>query len=1363
MILLALLASAGVSLAGHWLPEAPVELDPGEPWLLEQSGGSRRLLSLTPAEVHVEAWSEGVRVPLQVGPGDTLLIPAAATSRTLEITVSSQAEARWWRETDEGESARWDDYTAELARWAEHGGPIPEAPRDIPGLRLQWEARRAAMEALYELDPALLVQAAVLELDTIRTISPPSHATRTVQSVTLEAGGTAELEIEGPGRISLITRAAIGAQPYRRYGIRSGLSHEPLVLREFFTTEATAPDEETGLEAATGWGWPRTAQLTIPAGRHRLRLELPAGEGPEEAGPVELEVELARRRPSIDLARHSFPHLSPLGPRRPTEGPVGQLETAHLTGVGDVVSLAKALLETKAQPLAVARLIEHLPDGAEARAVWDAYPPTSLSAYALARRWIERGDVDPSVLILHAQLLPDDPELLAALADGLPWGFLRPRGRAIRMLAGLERPAIDDTRWTQLRPAHGVVRQRIEGTGGGIQRVGLDAGDSVDVVLPEPAREGRFPVLRLQADLDTRYRVDGVLHEGRGQLDEALAPGLHTVSVEQGRLWVMDAHLAVGGKPYRDKAAGPLPNRWVLPDPGAPGEIEVIAWGRPGSIFVATDDGATHELRLREQPGGAAMVNTSLPVGAHARELVIEGDVATLAAVALRRNNVEPEPELPSPWPDPLATLSDASRAMLSTRDPHQLARYRLERATAKAALGLVASSQREAQSVAATPSATPELRAQGKAIYRSTSPPVLTSDVPGPTTVDAALAMAGRHAERFAGCAELSAVAAALTPPLSWPVHREAAECLLADGDVVSAWREASAAGDQGRIARLRIASAGDWVPITRMDRNGGTVSIGKGRTGPDSADGVYELVQELSLGAPWQVHEYSVLRRRSADTLRLEGEGELALELLCKDEADAVEPEPCQFPVVIDGARRMVEVPESTIVRVVEALPPGAHSVSIGPVLQQGRALVVRSQLDGELIPPQAEFTAHLVGHTGAMVTVAGESLVRVRLQRGGPLTVSDGREQHQVEDWIILALEGEAPRSIAIDGPHDAAFTVTRLIPCDWVEPALPPLPPQLETNTPDPIAEAATARWMREAAQRGRAPIEPIGSAGTLTAWGDTGDDASGIRDTVQHYPFLGAGAGWYQRLDGTEHWFRASAYGRLGIGGVPGAHMDGAWAWGPGAGLLSVAASLAGSGGTGHAKLESRYRHRLPLGPWWTLHPFASIHAGWYGASSVRVVDPLAWTEWAARHWAGYGLGSYLDWRPLRDGRVRLVADLDSNADWTLDRARFELRTDTMILPHAVLRLGPELGYRFQDADRDQAYWRFALRGGLGYGGYTDGGARWTMGAHLDWLPLEQFVEGGLKFAWEWSHRRGLRDHPPYDTVFSQAFDLPLDG
>jgi hypothetical protein len=1362
MILFALLASAGVSLAGHWLPEAPVELEAEQTWLLEQQGGSRRLLALEPADVHVEAWSQGVRVPLRAGPGGTLLIPAAATSRTLEITASSSAQARWWRESDQGESARWDDYTAAVARWAEHGGSLPAAPSAIPGLHLQWQARRAAMEALYELDAPLLVQAAVQELDGVRAISSPSHATRLVDSLVLEPGGRAEIEIEGPGRVSLITHAEIGAQPYRRYELRAGLSHEHQTVSEFFTTEASALDDETGEDRLTGWGWPRTAHVTVPAGRHRLRLETPAGESLWEEGHVRVDVELSRRRASLDLARHSFPHLSPPGPRRPVDGPVGRLEIAHLTGVGDVVALALELLETDAQPLAVARLIEHLPEGEEAQAVWEAYPPTPLTAYALAQRWIERGDVDPAELIQHAGLLPEDPELLASLADGLPWGFLRPRGRAIRMLAGLEEPEADDTRWTQLRPAHGMVRQRVEGTGGGIHRVGLEAGDAVEVVLPEPAREGRFPVLRLQADLRTRYRVDGVLHEGMGQLDEALAPGLHTVSVEKGRLWVMDAHLALGGRPYRDKAAGPLPNRWVLPDPGAPGELEVIAWGRVGSIFLATDDGAVQELRLREQPDGSAMVSTSLPIGAHARELVIEGEAATLATVAMRRNNVEPEPEIPSPWPDPLAALSDASRAMLTTRDPHQLANYRLERATAKAALGLVASSQREAQAVAATPSATPQQRAQGNAIYRSTSPPVLTSDVPGPTTVDAALAMAGKHAERFSDCAELSRVASALTPPLSWPVHREASECLLAEGDVVSAWREASLAGAQGRIARLRIAAAGDWQPITRMDRNGGTARLSKGRTGPDSADGVYDLVKELSLGAPWDPSEYSVIRRRSADTIRLEGEGELALELLCKDEADAVEPEPCQFPIVVDGQLQRVEVPESTIVRVVKQLPAGRHELSVGPVAQPGRALAVRSQLEGTLIPPQTEFTAHLLGHGGAMVTVAGQSLIRVRLQRGGPITVSDGREQHQVEDWVVLAIDGDEPRRIAIDGPHDAAFTITRLVPCDWVEPALPPLPPQLETNTPDPDAVAATTLWMSEAAQRGAAPIDPIGRAGTLTAWGDTGDDASGIRDAVQHYPYLGAGAGWYQRLDGTRHWFRASAYGRLGVGGVPGAHMDGAWAWGPGRGLLSVDGSLAGSGGTGHAKLQARYRHWLDLGPWWTLHPFASLHAGWYGPASIRVVDPLAWTEWAARHWAGYGLGTYLDWRPLRDGRVRLVADLDSNPDLTLDRARVQLRTDTLILPKAVLRFGPELGYRFQDADRDEAYWRFALRGGLGYGGYTDSGARWTMGGHVDWLPLEGFVEGGLEFAWEWSHRRGLRDHPPFDTVFSQSFDLPLD-
>lgn len=1345
-----LLLTLHAAWAGHWLPEPEVEIDEGTPWAMEQPANSRRLIRLAPGSTPVEAWVDGVRVPLVAGPADTLLVPAAASGRVVWIHSDDPVVIEWWRETSQGEAAAWDRYVTALSTWAEFGGEVPEAPVAIPSLRMEWAARRAAMVELDELDPALLVQCAMIELDGLRATTNASAATSALEPMVIGAGQRIELDVQGPGRAIIRNRASIGAEGYRRYQLHAGLQGGPTTVHRLFATEDA--------ENQPGWGWPREVVVPIPPGSHRVWYELDAHRDDELQ--LLIEPEIAERRPSLAAVRATFPHLREPGPRRATLGPVGRMEVAHLTGFGDVVALAEGLLGSPADDLARARLIEHQLDPDAALALYSSQPPTGITALALANRWIERQDLQPTILLEAAELLPPDPAVLAQLADGLPWGFLRPRGRAIRNLAGLEEPGVDDSRWTQLAPSQAKERIRVAGVGGGIHRVGVEPSTLVEVVLPEPAREGRFPVLRLSADEPTTYRIDGAIRRGSGKLDEALAPGLHTVSVESGRLFVLDAPLASGGLPYRDKAAGSLPNRWVLPDPGAPAEVEIVAWGEPGSILISTDDGAIHSLEIP----ATGEARGSLWVGASARQLIVEGASDTRVAIALRRNNTEPEVELPSPWPDPLETLSSASRAMIVTRDARQIADLRLQRAVSLGALGLIASSQREARAVAAMPEATPQQRAQGMALYRATTPPVHTAEVPGPITVDAALAWMERPPAGDVSCGTLSEIADSIVPPVSWAVHHAAAECLLDQGDAVGGWTEASLAGTLGRVARLRAASSGDWQPITRMDLNGGTRRVRLVRQGPDEADGLLSVVRELSLGAPWQPHEYSVLRERKTAALEFdsEDEGELTLELLCRDESFAVSPLPCSSSILVDGVPQSVEVPEASIVRRSFPLGAGAHRVEVGPLQDTGQALGVRAMVDDVPLPPSMELTAHLMGSRGARATVAAGSLLRLRVHAGGPVRVRVGDQINTVDDVAILAVPGHGAAVVAFDGPSQTLFTLSRLDPCVVTEPEPSSLPPPLDTNTTDPRALTATNRWMNEVAAVHAQVQQPMGRPGTLLAWGTAGDDATGVRDETSHYPYLGAGAGWLRRLEGSDHWFAVDASSRVGIGAQPGAHLDSSWTWAPGNELIEVDTSLGGSGGAGHVRLRAMARHRFTPGPWWTIHPYVAAHIGWYSASPQASVDPLAWSAWSAQHWTGATLGNHLDWRPLTDARLRLTADLDSNADFTLDRARVELRTDAMLLPLAVLRFGPELGYRFQDAHRSEAYWRLALKTGLSYAGYSERDARWTVSVRADWLPIESTLEGWLRFQWEWSRARGLRDHAPHTQVFSEAHDLPLE-
>jgi hypothetical protein len=1349
LVLLALQTAS----AGHWLPEPDIELDAGVPWAMEQPANSRRLIRLDPGSTLVEAWVDGVRVPLVNGPADTLLVPSASSGRVLSIRSDDPVTIEWWRETSQGEAAAWDRYTSALQTWAVIGGEVPEAPISIPSHRLEWAVRRAAMVELGELDTALLVQCALIEIDGLRSTTPASAATTLEEPTMLGAGQRTELDVIGPGRVTLRSRASIGAEGYRRYQLLAGVNDGPPAVHRLFATE--------DLEHQPGWGWPREVVVAIPPGSHRLWYEL----GPHRDAELLLEVvpEVARRRPSLAAARATFPTLREPGPRRATQGLLGQMEVAHLTGHGDVIALASELLGTPADDLARARLIEHQPDPTVALAIYESQPPTGVTAMALASRWIEHQDVQPAVLLEAAELLPPDPEMLAQLADGLPWGFLRPRGRVIRNLAGLEEPGVDDSRWTQLAPSRDKQRVRVPGVGGGVHRVGVEPSSFVEVVLPEPAREGRFPVLRLSADEPTTYRIDGAIRRGSGQLDEALAPGLHTVTVEQGRLFVLDAPLASGGLPYRDKAAGPLPNRWVLPDPGAPGEVEIVAWGDPGPILISADDGAIFSLEIPAEGPTAGEARASLWVGASARELIVEGSTRTRVAVALRRNNTEPEVELPSPWPDPLETLASSSQAMIVTRDAHQLADLRLRRAVSLGALGLIASSQREARAVAAMPEATPQQRAQGMAIYRSITPPVHTAEVPGPITVDAALAWMERPPVGDVSCGTLAEIADSIVPPVSWAVHHAAAECLLDQGDAVGAWMQASEAGTLGRVARLRAASSGDWQAITRMDLNGGTRRVRLVRDGPDDSDGLLAVVRELSLGAPWQPHEYSVLRDRKTAALEFDTEApeDLVLELLCRDESFSVSPLSCESTVLVDGVPFSLDIPEATIVRRSFPLEEGSHSVEVGPLQDTGQALAVRVLVGEAPLPPRLELTAHLVGPRGAKATVAAGSLLRVRVHAGGPLRVRVGDDISTIDDVAILAVPGRGAAMVAIDGPSRSLFTLSRLDPCVVTEPEPESLPPPLDTNTTDPRALTATNRWMNEVAAVHAEVQQPVGQPGTLLAWGTAGDDATGVRDATSHYPYLGAGGGWLQRLEGTRHWFAVDASSRVGIGAQPGAHLDSSWTWAPGNELIEVDTSLGGSGGAGHARLRAMARHRFIPGPWWTIQPYAAAHIGWYSASPSATVDPLAWSAWSAQHWTGATLGSHMDWRPLSDARLRLTADMDSNADFTPDRARIELRTDAMLLPLAVLRIGPELGYRFQDTHRSQAYWRLALKTGLSYAGYSQRNARWSVSVRADWLPIESTLEGWLRFQWEWSRARGMRDHAPHVQVFSEAYDLPL--
>ncbi|MFH1466613.1 MAG: hypothetical protein ABIO70_19665 [Pseudomonadota bacterium] len=1351
MIPLALLG-LGAALAGQWLPEVPVQVEPGSPWLLQQAGGVRSLLQVEPAGADLQVWCDGLRIPLKEGPGATWLLPADDLSRTIELRAEEPLTLRWWRESDQGEPQAWDRWERALHRWAEEGGELPPAPGALPARELEWRARRDAMEAAGELDPELLFLAALLEVEPVRARSWADHGPRLLAMEPLAQGEVRSLELTGPGVLTLRSRARMDAQPYRRYAlwvVRDGL---PQGEHALFTTE--------DVEGHPGWGFARGVSLTLPPGEHLVQVRLSEH---AESVFLSMEAEFEAARPSLQALLLGLPHARPLD-KRATHGPVGAMERAWLLGDPAAMDLARQLLGGPASDLARARLVEGLPEPADAVNAWQTGRMTPLTALALARRWRDRRDVDPAFLLEVAALLPPDPALLSELADALPQGFVRPRGRAIRSLAGFRSPGTDPSRWTQLAPEGARERLRVEGVGGGLDRVRVRAGMVATIQLPEPALEGHFPVLRMEAEAPVAYRVDGALREGLGTLDEALSPGDHQVEVERGALVLMDAALVLdGGEPMRDKAVGPLPNRWLLPDPGAPGELEVVAWGPGGRLVVSTDDGQVQELETEGGPDGApALTRAVLALGPQADALQVEGPEGVLVGVALRRNTGEEHPAVPGPWPDPIEYFHGASRAMVGQTDPRARAELRLQRAAAYHVLGLLVSAQREARAVAAMPDATPEQRAVGLALYQNTVPPVHTAEFPGPVTVDAALAWAQVPNPGADGCEDLVRIAGTLLPPVSWPVNAEASRCFLARGAAVDAWVQAAQAGPLGRVARLKAADAGDWHLVSRVDLDGGTFPRRVQRRPPEIADGLAATLQELSLGAPWGPTAYTVVRDDHLDAMGFTGEGELALALLCRDESFAVEPGPCHLPLVVDGARRDIEAPDSEVQTVTVPLGPGRHDVRIGPLEAPGQALAVYATLAGQPLPPQVQFTVHRLGSHGVRATVAGPTLLRVRAHEHGPVMVSlEGREV-QVDEDEIVPVTGLGPVRVAVTGSPEATVTLSALAVCHPEEPERPPLPRSLDHNLPQARAVQATDLWMREVATPPVVLREPMGQGGTIGAWVVAGDDATGMRDATVDYRYGGAGAGWYQRLDGRAHWLSVEGSGRASVDGAAGALLLGQWVHTPGPHQVRVQAEVAGSGGAGHAAARATWRYLRELNPWWSLQPYAHLHAGWWSGAPAGGVDPAAWSTWSAQHVLGLDLGVHADWRPLRDLRLRLYTELDGNPTFTPDGLHLGARLDALPWQGTWLLLGPNLTVRFPDPDHAQGYARAAFDLSLSHAWYPTRGRRWDVSGRATYYPFEGNVEGMLGVDLQLGPARGLRDQSPFDQVFTSALDLPLE-
>ena len=218
--------------------------------------------------------------------------------------------------------------------------------------------------------------------------------------------------------------------------------------------------------------------------------------------------------------------------------------------------------------------------------------------------------------------------------------------------------------------------------------------------------------------------------------------------------------------------------------------------------------------------------------------------------------------------------------------------------------------------------------------------------------------------------------------------------------------------------------------------------------------------------------------------------------------------------------------------------------------------------------------------------------------------------------------------------------------------------------------------------------------------------------------MQRYRYQSFEAQWLQRLGAHQDWISVQAQGRLSQDGAPGMQGELAWvrslndAW-----LFTTELDAGASGGAGHVQASAEARRRFHIGANWTTQPFLATHLGnWSDAPLVRV-DPLAWSYYDRDHFFGVGLGNWLDWRPLRDGRLRL-------------------------------------GLQGQTTARLQPNWAQS--------GYIGRQFRITLGVEGQWLPTVGTLDSLVQIQLQHSPARGLRDLSPTQMPFHSAFDLPED-
>lgn len=1330
-----------------WVPEPTVEL--ADELLLEQATHQRLLVRAEPADALLTLSSEGLLVPFQAGPDGTLVIPSAALSRTLTVTADQPVELELWREHHQPKPPAWDRYERALLHWIQDGGPLPEPPDGVHDLAQDWEVRRQAFSDTGSSE-RLLWATLILDLELERARSERDHPTTQLNPVELADSETHTWSVQGPAILRVETRVVLEGEPYRPYTI--GLVRDGTRYEGLHRTSAGEDPENPGL------GWVRSVEIRVPPGEHEILVHA-AG------APVQVDAQVLTLRPSWRAVKALNQLAQPKGPLNALE----EMERQRAMGL-DPHDYAQVLLEQDTltdatRLLALARIVRHHPSAQDALLAWETDPTDPLLAAALARRWQLLEDVDPTLFVAIPGALPADAELLADLADALNSPFLRPRGDAIRTLGHADQRGLTGSRWTAL-PSFGETEVVTSAQAPGIPRVLVQAGQEA-ILSFEADTPGRYPVLRMQADEATRFTLDGDARRGQGPLVEGMEAGEHRLSVSEGELLLLDPDVVAGGSRVFERQVSRMPAAFLIPEPGAPVRVGLLVEGS-GTLTVSTNDGASWTVVVPEPeiPGQASRVD--LPAGAWATRLYVDGPDDVRVAATMRRTTDAPILTLPDPGPDPLATLGQASVELVELLqqddpDPRDLARLRLIRAACYQALGFNGSARAEALLVVQLEGSSQLQRAQALASF----PPVPPAEAPGPQTAEAALSRI--EVLPPASAAGWHAQAESIDPQLAGVVFRRAASTWRLQGDVVQAWVAAEAAGDWGDLEQRRAESAGTWQALANVERGGGVVYSVFNRQAPDQHDGLYPQARELALGSGWEGAEQLPLRQGRQDRLELNGAGPLELELLCRDESFAPAPPPCSVQVEVDGVVQVVEIADGQLESMRWDLGGGAHTVLVHQVGETENAVVLRARFQDDVLEPQVRIPTHRIG-PGIALNVAGPSLLRVRVHQGGPVTViADGR-QVEVTDATVLALTSEGAVPVRIEGPSAALVTLARLhVEAEEEEQEQDDQRYIYEPGAPRSATARATTAWMNAVATPGAPVSTPMGRAPTVAGVFRAGDDLSVSPRSFREWRYIQAGASVRGRHGTARRWGQAEAWGRLSLDGAPaiGAQVTGHWL--PDPWIFTARIDGAESASIGHVRLRLRARYVWNASATWRVQPWAQAHVGYWTPWRVaQAVDPIAWTPYHRDHFAGLTLAAHIDYRPLRDVRVRLTPSVMSNAGLSVDNAQAQLRSDWLVNERWWLMGAATVDRRFQDTHRPDAFTRVSLEAGGTLGMWrTD--KRWIMAdARVRWIPTDTrpmggpAVEGWIGLTIQHNRRRGLRDHAPVDSPYLAERDLPLE-